>query len=152
MDIKFLNNLSRTEPYQPLNGDISFDYNQDLVTISDLDYINQQYAKLFISGQGNDPYFNNFGTTVPFLIFNDITSSVVQNELTNTILGAISYQLEIETSTLATERVSGVSDIQIAEVSDIQIAEARTNSELGATITITLTVASGEQTVVLIGG
>ena len=144
MDIKFLNNLSRTEPYQPLNGDISFDYNQDLVTISDLDYINQQYAKLFISGQGNDPYFNNFGTTVPFLIFNDITSSVVQNELTNTILGAISYQLEIETSTLATERVSGVSDIQIAE--------ARTNSELGATITITLTVASGEQTVVLIGG
>jgi len=144
MDIKFLNNLSRTEPYLPLNGDISFDYNQDLVTISDLDYINQQYAKLFISGQGNDPYFNNFGTTLPFLIFNDITSSVVQNEITNTILGAISYQLEIETSTLATERVSGVSDIQIAE--------ARTNSELGATITITLTVASGEQTAVLIGG
>jgi len=144
MDIKFLNNLTRTDSFEHLQGDITFDYNQDLVTVSGIDYIKQQYAKLFISGQGNDAYFSNFGTTLPFLIFTDVTSSIIQSEMVNTILGAVAYQLQIETSNLRSERVTGINDIQIEQIS--------TTKNLGATVTISLTAETGEETTVLIGG
>ena len=142
MDIKFLNNLNRTDSYVPLQGDITFAVDQDVTTISDLEYIDQQYAKVFVSPVGSDPYFPGFGTAIPFLLFTDPTLSVIQNEIVNGILGGIAYMLQLETSNSITELPTGVDDIKIAE--------ATTGSERGVTVTVTLTVASGQQTVVLL--
>jgi len=147
MDIKFINNLTRSDPFDQLNCDVTFDTTQDLATVSNTDYVKQQYAKLFISSLGNDPYFYNFGTFIPMLIFTNVTNTIVQNEITNTIIGAISYQLTIETSLVPSERVSAITDMQIS-----QPEKTSSLSSLGCTVAVTLQLENGASTIVSVGG
>jgi len=147
MDIKFINNLTRTDPFDQLNCDVTFDASQDLSTVNDTDYVKQQYAKLFISSVGNDPYFYNFGTYLPMLIFTDVNNTIIQNEITNTIIGAISYQLTIETSLMPSERVSAITDMQISEPTT-----PTGLSTAGCNVAITLQLENGASTIVSVGG
>ena len=106
MDLQFLGSLNGV--YQGTWNDVVFSASNDLTLIKDTDYVKQKVTKVLISPIGDDVYFENYGTELKFIIFDDITDQVVQNALLTSIIGGISYLQELEQEPVPSEQIKSI--------------------------------------------
>ena len=111
MDIKFLGSL--TGQLQGTLNDIVFTTDNDLDVVEENAYVKQKVTKVLLSTLGRDPYFDGYGTELPFLLHEDIGDPAIQSAVTNAIIGSISYLQEQEESTLPKDQIKTITDLQL---------------------------------------
>jgi phage baseplate assembly protein W len=112
MDIQFLGSLTISELYNTRN-DISFNTANDITLVSGRDYAKQKIIKSIVTRIGDDVYFPNYGTLLKDYLFTDIQDPTIQNDIVNTILGALTYVETQERSTSPSELISSIDNIEI---------------------------------------
>lgn len=138
MDIKFLGSIDGT--YQGTYNDISFDSQNDIKLVTGRDYVKQKVVKCLLTKLGEDVNFPNYGSILEYLLFEDINDPIIQNTIVETILGALTYIEEQETSTALDEKISSVDHIEFVADPDNHTVY----------ITIVVTLQSGESLVIII--
>jgi len=109
-DIRFLGSLDGV--YFGTRNDIIFE-NNDVKLVSGKDYVRQKIIKVLLTELGSDLAFLNYGTELKRCIFNEIEDPVVQQNIIDTILAALTYIETQETSTEPSERILSVQNIEI---------------------------------------
>jgi phage baseplate assembly protein W len=112
MDIKFLGSLVNSE-FAGTRNDITFTDANDIQLATGRDYAKQKIVKVILATVGSDYYFPFYGTELANLTFKDILDPTIQNAVVNTILGALTYIEEQETSTNLSELLSSVDNIEL---------------------------------------
>jgi len=141
MDLKFIG--SRDQIYQGTRNDFMFNpVTKDLMSVSGIDYVKQKVIKVLLTSVGLDVNFPSYGTSLDALLFENLNDPNVQENMKNSIIGALTYTETQETSLRDDEHIASIDALDIAISPEQQSVALRIVISLRNNQTITVAVGS----------
>ena len=94
-------------------NDFSFTGTQDLEIVEGADYTKQKVTKILLTPMGSNTNFPGYGTRLQSAIHGDLDNTLVQGQIVDAILNAITYLETLETSTNPAERITAIEDVDV---------------------------------------
>lgn len=110
-DIKFIN-INTVENWdKPTYNDIEFLENNDIVQVYDNDYIAQATAKVLKTDKNSQVPYPNYGTNLSQIRKNVVGDSLLESQVANDIIEAVSYIKTLEESPSDKEQIAGIENM-----------------------------------------
>lgn len=142
-DIKFLQ-INGVEKWdKPLYNDIEFATNNDIIQVNNNDYVAQIVAKVLRTDKNSSVPFPNYGTTLSQIRKSIVNNSLLESQVANDIISAISYVRTLEESPSTSEQIAGISDISVETIDMDKFTKA-------VSVTLSIVTKNGETTTVTV--
>lgn len=110
-DIKFININTVKNWDQPTYNDIEFLENNDIKQVYDSDYIAQATAKILKTDKNSQVPYPNYGTNLSQIRKNVVGDSLLESQVANDIVEAMSYIKTLEESPSEKEQIAGIQNM-----------------------------------------
>ena len=142
-DIKFLQINSVESWDKPTYNDIEFLANNDIAQVYDNDYVAQAVSKVLKTDQNLSVPFPNYGTTLSQIRKSIVNNSLLESQVANDIIHALSYIRTLEESPCLTEQIAGITDISVETINIDKFTKA-------VSVTLNVVTKNGEVTTVTV--
>ena len=110
-DIKFIN-INTVENWdKPTYNDIEFLENNDIAQVYDNDYIAQATAKVLKTDKNSQVPYPNYGTNLSQIRRSIVGESLLESQVANDIIEAMSYIKTLEESPSEKEQIAGIENM-----------------------------------------
>ena len=110
-DIKFININTVKNWDQPTYNDIEFLENNDIKQVYNSDYIAQATAKVLKTDKNSQVPYPNYGTNLSQIRKNVVGDSLLESQVANDIVEAMSYIKTLEESPSEKEQIAGIQNM-----------------------------------------
>lgn len=110
-DIKFIKINTIKQWDQPTYNDIEFLDNNDIAQVYDNDYIAQATAKVLKTDKNFQVPYPNYGTNLSQIRKSIVGDSLLESQVANDIIEAISYIRTLEESPSEKEQIAGIENM-----------------------------------------
>lgn len=132
-DIKFIN-INTVENWdKPTYNDIEFLENNDIAQVYDNDYIAQATAKVLKTDKNSQVPYPNYGTNLSQIRKSVVGSSLLESQVANDIVEAMSYIKTLEESPSDKEQIAGIQNM---------VAETINLDKFNKAMSVTMSVVS----------
>lgn len=130
-DIKFLNINTIEHWDKPTYNDIEFLENNDIKQVYDNDYIAQATAKVLKTDKNSQVPYPNYGTNLSQIRKSIVGDSMLESQVANDIIEAMSYIKTLEESPSEKEQIAGINNM-IAKTLNLD----KTNKAISVTMSV----------------
>lgn len=110
-DIKFLNINTVSNWDKPTYNDIEFLSNNDIKQVYDNDYVAQATAKVLKTDKNSQVPYPNYGTNLSQIRKSVVGDSLLESQVANDIIEAMSYIKTLEESPSEKEQIAGIENM-----------------------------------------
>lgn len=110
-DIKFIKINTINQWDQPTYNDIEFLDNNDIAQVYNNDYIAQATAKVLKTDKNSQVPYPNYGTNLSQIRKSIVGDSLLESQVANDIIEAISYIRTLEESPSEKEQIAGIENM-----------------------------------------